>query len=396
MGPRQLQSQIHSDYSNVSDTWVAYRTGITGLYASSSRKDDYPDHLIREYNKKIKNLNQATGLFIYPFDGGYRFIGTQILPPVGIDTISGFAFPNETLSSPTGASYAWSIDGTLRGTGSTFTPTVYDIGKTISCIVDNTTYFTTVWHPNQISAVKAFWWAAANNSVYKSGTSNVAVDGDVVGNFVGLINLESGIAAGSPAYYKTGLLNTACIQMPDSAYFNIDPPPEDIPLNQKYFNVFMGARSTGTASNNHYLFSTSSGSTAQENILSFGPLYNSSRNYFVTASTATGDNYTYTGSAASTGYVVYNAVAAYNDGTIDLRINGSSNVSGTLGGTGLAANQNNIMYLNRSVGALANTSNPSDLTAVILTAGDTPVSAQDTNRLERFIGLLGNVNIPLV
>ena len=99
MGPRQLQSQIHSDYSNESSVWESYRTGISDLYSSAYRKDDYNSHLIREYNKKIDRLNQLTGLFITPFDAGYSFIGSEILPPIGIYSISGFAFPQQTLYS---------------------------------------------------------------------------------------------------------------------------------------------------------------------------------------------------------------------------------------------------------------------------------------------------------
>lgn len=393
MGPRQLQSQIHSDYSSVSDTWIAYRTGVSGLYAAASKKDDYSDHLIREFNRKIQNLNQPTGLFIAPFDAGYRFIGTQIFPPVGIDTISGFAFPNETLSSPSGVSYSWTVDSVSRGTGSTFIPTVYDIGKTITCVVDNVSYSATVWHPNQISAVKAFWWAGATSGVYKSGTSNAAVDGEIVGLFSGLINSETATAIGTASLYKTGLLSSPCIQMPDSAFFDIGPPPEDIALNQKYFNVFMGARATGAVGGSHYLFSTSDTS---ENILSFGPLLSGTGNYFITASTATGADYTYVGRASNTGYSVYNAAAAYNDGSVRLRVNGSGAATGSLGGTGISSSTNSVMYLNRSIGTPTfAVSNPCDLTAVILTAGNAQISSQDSNRIERFIGLLGGVNIPL-
>jgi hypothetical protein len=78
MGPRFLQSQIHSDYSTGSNTWTEYRNSIKTMYDSSTSKVDFNDHLIREYNRKIERLNQQTGLYIAPFDGGFRFIGDFI------------------------------------------------------------------------------------------------------------------------------------------------------------------------------------------------------------------------------------------------------------------------------------------------------------------------------
>jgi hypothetical protein len=397
MGPRQLQSQIHADYTTELASWEAYRTGVTGLYAQAVRKDDYNSHLIREYNRKIHVLNQPTGLFIAPFDAGYSFIGSSITAPVGIENIEGYAFPQQTLSAPSGSSYTWSIDGSTVGTSQTFTPTIYHIGKTVSCLVDGTNYSTTVWHPNGISGLKTFWWAAAPSAVTKSGTANAAVNGDYVGKITDILSGADAIAYGVQSYFKTGLLNTPCIQMLDGSFFDIAEPPENIPLNQNYFNVFIGARATGSASSNQYLFSTSSGSSAEENILSFGPLISGNRNYFITASTATGSNYTYTGSAASTGYVVYNAHAAYKEGFVSLRTNGVETISGSLYGTGISASENNVMYFNRAIMTpSASYSNPCDLTVVALFAADTPISTIDRNRIERFIGLLNDVNIELI
>ena len=79
MGPRYLQSQIHSDYSTGSNTWTQYRSDIKSMYDLSTSKVDFNDHLIREYNRKIDGLNQETGLYIVPFDAGFRFIGNNII-----------------------------------------------------------------------------------------------------------------------------------------------------------------------------------------------------------------------------------------------------------------------------------------------------------------------------
>ena len=60
MNPRLLQSQIHADFSTGSGVWVDYRTDVNGLFLSGfdTNFSDYRDHLIREYNRKINNLNQ--------------------------------------------------------------------------------------------------------------------------------------------------------------------------------------------------------------------------------------------------------------------------------------------------------------------------------------------------
>ena len=159
MGPRYLQSQIHADYSTGSTTWSDYRDQIKSMYDLSDSKEDFNDHLIREYNRKIERLNQQTGLYISPFDGGFRFIGDSI---ASVGGIVGFAYPNETLTAPSGSSYLWTVNGTSRGTNQTFVPTVNDIGEVVTCLVGSTTYTTTVWHPRDISSVQAFWWAAKN------------------------------------------------------------------------------------------------------------------------------------------------------------------------------------------------------------------------------------------
>jgi hypothetical protein len=53
---------------------------VTGLFVSNSgaNRADYRDHLVREFNRKISILNQPTGLFIRPFDDGFRFTGTSV------------------------------------------------------------------------------------------------------------------------------------------------------------------------------------------------------------------------------------------------------------------------------------------------------------------------------
>lgn len=73
--PRRLQSSIHSDFSVVPATWSGYKSQITGLWVNDPSKNDFNNHLIREYNRKIDILNMDTGGYISPYDAGYRYIG---------------------------------------------------------------------------------------------------------------------------------------------------------------------------------------------------------------------------------------------------------------------------------------------------------------------------------
>jgi len=98
-------------------------------------------------------------------------IGQQIFDNVlsllvsqgSVRTISGFAYPNETLTAPSGSSYQWYVDDIARGTAQTLTLTVNDIGLSVRCIVGAAECTpVTVWHPRDIPSVQAFWWAARN------------------------------------------------------------------------------------------------------------------------------------------------------------------------------------------------------------------------------------------
>jgi hypothetical protein len=78
--PNILKADIHSSYETGSGAWQTYRANVTGLFVSNSgaNRADYRDHLVREFNRKISILNQPTGLFIRPFDDGFRFTGVSI------------------------------------------------------------------------------------------------------------------------------------------------------------------------------------------------------------------------------------------------------------------------------------------------------------------------------
>lgn len=397
MGPRQLQSQIHSDYSSESSVWESYRTGISDLYSSAYRKDDYNSHLIREYNKKIDRLNQLTGLFITPFDAGYSFIGTTILPPIGVNYISGFAFPQQTLYAPTGSSYTWKINDIVTGSGSSFVPAVYDIGKTVSCLVDETTYSTVVWHPNQISAVKAFWWAysGAYNQSNALCSDEEVVDQwrDSIGNAIAQPG-EGTLA--NMASYEASDIYTPSLQHDITDYEKVNATSENIFDAVRNAYCFIGAKDVDPTTGNaeHCLFSCNNTATLNDIKLSFGTRKSAASKFYINAKKTDGTLVTLTGSNSNSNYNVLTAEVLFADSAANLRVNGQYDVTGFLNGSSQVAGNSTSMYINKAASSL--TTGPSYITTVILAAGNQKISDTDRNRIERFIGLLGNVDVPLI
>jgi len=72
--PRQKQDEIHCDFSLTSGDWVSYRAEVTGFYGSYDFSE-LNDHIVREFNKKIRDLNMPESLYISPYDAGLRYTG---------------------------------------------------------------------------------------------------------------------------------------------------------------------------------------------------------------------------------------------------------------------------------------------------------------------------------
>jgi uncharacterized protein YjbI with pentapeptide repeats len=87
--PRLLQSKFHSDFSTDESVWNIYKEEIVDFFsgANDNSKEDYNDHVIREFNRKVINLGLTTGLLFAPFDAGYRFLANSIEGGIPLPTI---------------------------------------------------------------------------------------------------------------------------------------------------------------------------------------------------------------------------------------------------------------------------------------------------------------------
>ena len=72
--PRKKQDEIHCNFSTTSGDWVSYRAEVTGFYGTYD-SSELNDHVVREFNKKIRDLGMPESLYISPYDDGLRYIG---------------------------------------------------------------------------------------------------------------------------------------------------------------------------------------------------------------------------------------------------------------------------------------------------------------------------------
>jgi hypothetical protein len=78
--PNDLNSEIHSNFSSSSSTWSNFRSEVTGMYILSGQNGEGGrQHLLREYNRKIDELNQSGQFYLEPFNGGFSYLGTPDL-----------------------------------------------------------------------------------------------------------------------------------------------------------------------------------------------------------------------------------------------------------------------------------------------------------------------------
>ena len=483
--PRHSQSEIHSDFSSESAVWANYKELITALFNASQDplKTDFDNHLIREYNRKIHDLGQNDDLFIAPFDSGYRFVGTVM--------ISGFAYPNETLTASSGESYQWYVNDIARGTNQTLVLTVNDIGLVVRCVVGGVECTpVTVWHPNQIATVKHFWWAESgafislgNNftdetrsfttslpetrtfnrsgslngkavygtlpinpeqdycywdstnsrweinvvttpfgepvsNIYRSTNDTtypwqattwtssqtatpvattfdtLATDGQAVTAWRDIISgLDAVATSPNAGLFESGDLDTKSIKFDATDFFTIPVSLRSVFDSKNCCYIFAGAQDTNRTGGDvtHGVVSINRTTTVPK----LGLLTRQSSSSLFAAS-ASSNNSTAV-NATSTSNADYNVLTAeslFSSGGLNLRVNGSQTattaISTTVPDITTAAS-----YIGAGTSSITNFNGY--MTAVILAAGDSPLSTKDRSRIERFIGLLDSgINIPLV
>jgi hypothetical protein len=323
--------------------------------------------------------------------GGY---GSMAAP-----VITGTAFPAETLTSTRAGQ--WFADGNaISGqTGSTYVVRLSDIGKVITQTGSNAL---TIWHPRDIAAVKSVHVSLAN--VFSSISPNVAAaNGDPVRRNVDLINgynADQATSINRPIYRATGQSGGPSMEFVDSND-RLDMTASgslDMFRDVGYGYIIAGALDTNHTggSTNHAIAAFTVGSNTTNRLVLMTRGGGGGDNFQVIARRVDGDAFTGAISANNGNYNVLTGEALFATGSLNLRVNGSQTATTALsGGSGTTSN---TASLYASIGNFNDLSGPfpGHITAVITVSGSTALSATDRSRLERWVGLMGSLNIPLV
>lgn len=337
------------------------------------------------------------------------------VPPVNsvAPALSGFAFPQETLSTSNGTwtgtpaptySYQWYVNSVARSgaTASTFQPGIQDIGLPIYCRVTATnsagsqatnSNTVTCWHPNQISGVVRFWSSLSN--VLNSVSPDVAAtNGQTVRRWNGIISTtpsDQTTGINQPIYRATGQSGNPSIEFDGSN--DALSPPNNSPVLQNVSQAYLiaGARDTNhkAGSGNHPILWYSNNSTGVR--LGVYTRISSTNVFSAAARRLDADSGTLASNASNSNYNVLTAHGDYSNGFVRLRVNGSLVASTALPGSGSTSNTPSAANF---IGSDGFNWMPGYVTSACVV--NTSITATELSQLERYIGLFGNLNIPLV
>jgi hypothetical protein len=310
--------------------------------------------------------------------------------------ISGTAFPRETLTS-TKAKQWYANGNAISGeTGNTYVVRLSDIGKAITQIGSNTI---TIWHPYDIAGVTSV--RLANSNVLASISPDIAAtNGQSVRRWTDLVASypsDQITSINQPIYRSTGQSGNPSLEF--------DGVNDILTLSNStelstFSNVASGYAIVGFRDTNptggstfHVPFSMNLPGASANTRIAFVTKFSASSTFAVSATRST-DLITTTGVASNNAYHVHTAEMLFSAGVLNQRLDGtqvstanflaasnSSAVSSTASGIGDSATFPSQKF-------------PGHICCIILV--NQSLSATNRSRLERYAGLFGNLNIPLV
>jgi hypothetical protein len=324
-------------------------------------------------------------------------------------TISGFAYPGETLTST--ALDQWRVNGVNRGSPSTtFIPGVNDIGL----IIDQSTSVNSVtcWHPKDISQVKIIHlgnFGALNNSLANASNNDPVRR---IGNLASTpyTYAHSGASTSTYPIYKTNYINGNNVLQFDGSndYMNYEDfnntssganSPNNIFRNIGYGYIFSatgGAQSNGVDPGDICRCNNGSSPTSSTRLR---VAINSIQNFQAGGRRIDSDSFVSISSTGNAGWNVLTAESRWTNGVLNLRVNGLQTNT-----TNYASSGNTSDTSGSSSGGIGIGSAPDgsiefckmDLAGLILASGNTALTSTEISRIERYLGLLIGVDIPLV
>jgi hypothetical protein len=309
-------------------------------------------------------------------------------------TISGFAYPGETLTSTVAGQ--WFVDGVavVGETGETYEVNLLDIGKSIRCGSSNAL---TCWKPQDIAGVAAFWWSRGGvlNAI---DPDTMATDGQTVRKWADRttppFDANQTVGESQPIYRATGQSGGPSLQF-DGANDSLDINNNSVfrAVFQGY--IFAGVRATSNTSNpsSQAVVSYTVGSGGGARLAIF--CRRGGNNFQAIARRQDADAIKFAQSANNANYNVLTAHGDYSNGFVRLRVNGGSSISTALVSSGATEDTDSQASY---IGYDGNPGNfgAMHITAIIVANPASPLSATDLSRIERFIGLMGGLDISLV
>lgn len=309
--------------------------------------------------------------------------------------VTGTAFPGETLTSTRAGQ--WYADGVaISGeTGATYVVGLDMIGKAIRCTNSESV---TIWHPHDIAGVARFWSSLQN--VYNSVSPNVAAtNGQTVRRWEGIISgTEANQTTGTnqPIYLSSGQSGNPSLQFDGTNdYLSIGGTLSAF-NNKSVGIIFVGCRDTnhtgGTSS--HVPLEIRDGTDSRSRLTLV--TRSSGASHIFAASTrvdgATTDITPVVSSNAN--YNVIAAEALWGAGTLNLRVNGAQASTTSISAGNSSATNSASNTIGTIAGFPLEYAFPGHICAVCLV--NAAITTTERSQIERYIGLFGALNIPLV
>lgn len=310
-------------------------------------------------------------------------------PPI----ISGFTYPMNTLTASRAGQ--WTIDGVpvVGETGSTFVVPLLAYGRTITC--DNSAPVT-VWKPWDIAGVVSV--RVADRGVLRGVSPDVvATNGQEVRRWNGLVSNQPADQTNStfqPLWRATGQSGNPSLEF-DGVDDRLTAAGNELDVFRNVQNgyIIAGCRDTNRAggSGDHPIFvATTANNDAQTRLALFTRI-SATNSFSAGARRLDTDSFINASTTSNSDYNVLTAWGNYVDGSIILRVNGAQAAATPLASSGSTSNTSSVSV---RLGQLGTGAFPGHITCVIL--ANQLLSATDRSRLERFAGLFGGLNIPLV
>lgn len=321
-------------------------------------------------------------------------------------------FANETMTSSDGTwssdptlAYQWFVDDVAVSgeTSTTYTPTVNDAGLEIFCRVTATNTFGSAtadtvaiacWHPKDVVGVKI---VHLGNRGVESATGVPSTDGANAAIWLdgsGLGNDADTSPGKEPVFSESEIHGSSAVAFDgvDQYMRHSGADALDVFRDVGYGYLFAVSEDTDpTGGDDYHIIAGWNGASATRLQIATKQI---TAGFQVGARRLDSDGFVSTVSAHAAGWHVITGEAAWSDGDLNLRVDGTQTATTTFTTSG---NTPDTASSGSRVGSNTGTSffNPMNLAGLVVASADTAMTSKSIARIERHLGLLANLDIAL-